>query len=97
MPCISCGGARAFFNLTHGDAEFLSYNWFWPLAAIFAVGYGIFLIARAARGGEPFGARVRAIGRRYATEPVRMAVITLAVLTLPWVVAFINLDAIRSG
>lgn len=97
IPCISCGGARAFFHLTHGDAAFLSYNWLWPLAAILAVGYGIALLARAARGDEAFGTRARSIGRRYGTEPVRMAAITLAVLTLPWLVALFNLDAIRSG
>ena len=97
IPCASCGAARAFYLLTHGDAAFLSYNWFWPLAAAFAVGWGAVLLERAARGAEPFGRLARSVGRRYATQPVRMAAITLAVLTLPWIVAFANLDAIRSA
>jgi len=97
LPCIGCGGARAFFHLTHGDAAFLDYNWLWPLIALLVIGYGAVLVARAARGAEPFGHRVRSLGRRYATQPVKMAGATLAVLLVPWVVAFANLDAIRSG
>ena len=97
LPCITCGGARAFYHLTHGDGAFLDYNWLWPVVALLAIGYGILLLARAARGEEPFGVRARSIWRRYATEPVRMAALTLGVLAVPWVVAFANLDAIRSG
>ena len=97
IPCASCGAARAFYLLTHGDAGFLSYNWFWPLAAAFAIGWGVVLLGRAARGAERFGTLARSVGRRYSTQPARMAVITLAVLTVPWIVAFANADAIRSA
>jgi hypothetical protein len=97
LPCVTCGGARAFFHLTHGDGAFLDYNWLWPLVALGAIAYGIVLLARAARGGEVFGGAVRALRFRYATQPVLMAAITLIVLLLPWGVAMSNLDAIRSG
>ena len=97
LPCIGCGGARAFFHFTHGDAAFLDYNWLWPVVALVAIGYGAVLVTRAARGREPFGPRARLLAQRFATQPVKMAAATLAILLLPWVVALTNLDAIRSG
>jgi hypothetical protein len=97
IPCIGCGGARAFFHFAHGDGAFLDYNWLWPLIALAAIAYGAVLLVRAARGGELFGAAMRALRFRYATQPVRMAAITLAVLLLPWLVALSNLDSIRSA
>ncbi|HEX6116561.1 MAG TPA: DUF2752 domain-containing protein [Solirubrobacterales bacterium] len=97
IPCASCGAARAFFHLTHGDAAFLEFNWFWPIAALLAAGYGAVLLARAALGADPFGPWARGIARRYATQPARMAAATLAVLLVPWVIALANADAIRSA
>jgi hypothetical protein len=97
IPCAGCGGARAFFHLTHGDPGFLAYNWVWPLAAAFAVAFGALMLSRAARGEEPFGSRVRALRWSVAAHPARTAAIVLVLLATPWLVAFANLDAIRSG
>ena len=97
IPCAGCGGARAFFHLTHGDWSFTSFNWFWPLVAALAVAYGAFLLVRAARGRDPFGPRARALRARFAAQPVRMAAITLVVLLTPWMIAFANYDAIGSA
>lgn len=97
IPCAGCGGARAFFHLTHGDGSFLSFNWFWPLVAAFAVAYGLLLLVRARRGAEPFGPRARALRTRFATQPLQMAALTLLVLLTPWLIAFANVDAIRSA
>ena len=97
IPCAGCGGARAFFHLTHGDWSFLSFNWFWPLAAAVAVVYGVVLLARATRGRPPFGPRARALRTRFAIQPVRMAALTLVVLLTPWLIALANADAIRSA
>ena len=97
IPCAGCGAARAFFHLTHGDSAFLEFNWFWPLVAAAAVAYGALLLVRAARGQERFGPRARAVRQRFATQPVRMAALTLALLLTPWLIAFANADAIRSA
>jgi hypothetical protein len=97
LPCIGCGGARAFYHLTHGDGAFLDYNWFWPLAAAVAVVAGGVLVARGLRGERTIGARARALAERFAARPVKMAGLTLAVCAVPWLVAMANLDAIKAG
>jgi hypothetical protein len=97
IPCVGCGGARSFFHLTHGDAAFLDFNWFWPLAAMVAIAYGVVLLTRAARGREVFGPRARSLRNLYATRPAVMALATLAFFALPWLVAFGNLDSIKGG
>jgi hypothetical protein len=97
IPCAGCGAARAFFHLTHGDGAFLDFNPFWPLVAAIAVGYGMLLLGRAARGEPTFGPHAQALRSRFATQPVRMAALTLAVLLTPWLIALANADAIRSA
>ena len=97
IPCIGCGGARAFFHATHGDSSFLDFNWFWLIAAVAAIAYGAVLVWRALSGRDVFGPRARSLRNLYATRPAMMAFATLAFFMLPWAVAFANLDSIRPG
>ena len=95
IPCITCGASRAFYFLAHGDGRFLDYNWFWPLLALAAIGYGLVLVVRALRREPVFGRRAAALADLYATRPAPMAAATLAFLLVPWLVALSNIDPIR--
>jgi hypothetical protein len=97
IPCAGCGGSRAFYYLVHGDAAALDYNWFWPLATLALLGYGVVLTVRAARGQELFGQAARGLAERFATAPWRTGALTAAVFVIPWLIAIFNLDSINAG
>jgi hypothetical protein len=97
IPCAGCGGSRAFYYLVHGDAAALDYNWFWPLATLALLGYGVVLTVRAARGDELFGPAVRGLAERFAAAPWRTGGLTAAVFAIPWLIAIFNLESINAG
>jgi hypothetical protein len=95
VPCAGCGASRAFYLVTHGEASFTDYNWFWPFFAAAAVLLGIAALGRALRARDPLSARQQRLLDRYRRTPVRMALATGAVFLVPWAVALANADAIR--
>ncbi len=95
IPCLGCGGTRAFYFLVHGDTRFLDYNWAWPLVAIGVVAFGALLAVRALRNRPLAGDRMTGVARLYSARPVLMAAVTVGLLMLPWLVALANRDAIR--
>ena len=97
VPCAGCGASRALFHFVHGDSSFLHYNWFWLVALLALVAYGLVLTARNLRGRPLQGPRLRRAVAVLRAQPWLAGVFTLAFLALPWTVAMLNVASLRGG
>ena len=88
VPCAGCGASRALFHFAHGDTSFLDYNWFWIVAGVVALYYGVVVIARGLAGRPaPLASFTR--------QPRVLVTGAVIVAAAAWLVALTNIGAIR--
>ena len=95
VPDPTCGATRAFILFAHGDARFLDYNPVWVFAALAMGAFGVIMTVRRVLGRPLLGRLTRPAARWLNEGAAHAVTVFLLLLAAGWLVAFLNLDAIR--